>query len=323
MDLVAFYEARQQLGGGTHGGGRGTLCVWGLSSGTASVLGVWEEIAVDHVCLSGVSMRLGILSRLAGTLVVCEIVTENVLFHLQYDRRIGYTLDLVCNDACDKVAMIGSSRCGVYDVDNKQPMYEFTGAEGIVFSHDNAFVYVQYKFKVVQCDIATGAELKVFEDSKREISTYSLIQSPCGSRIAWQTEVSGGHEQIVILDTVREAIHTKLRCEARHVYSFRDAGALMTEGREFVELLEIETGESVPTVVKARRIVEAAATVEGSVTVFRLTPGGIRVVDLATGQRAGTLTCPYADYIFAHLGDYETYYFGFAVSCNQQQTILL
>jgi hypothetical protein len=326
MDLLAFYKVRHQNADvpGNSGGGKGTVCVWDLSSDSPSVLGLWENIAADKLCLSGAAIRLGILSNLTGVVTVHEIVSKAIIFQLQYDCWIGYAVGLVCNVACDKVAVIGSSSSVVYDVNAEQQMYEFRNAYGIVFSHDNAFVYAQYKTKIVQCDVVTGAELKVFEDSTRITVLFSVMQSPCGSRIAWQTELNEGRHgvngQIVVLNTISEEIQTTFRYEARRVFCFRDAGALIVSGFEFVEFCDVETGGSVPSVVKIGRATDAAAVVGDSATMFRLSPGGIRVVDLTTGMRTCILTCPVD--IFSDANDTTKYCCGLVAS-NQQQTILM
>jgi hypothetical protein len=307
MDLFAFFEAKRE---NDNGEGVGTIAVWDISSASHPLIARWTDVFVDKLCISGTALRLGVVSLRTNMLSIFEILNQALICCMHIDIRIGRLIDVVCNVACDKIAVIANPKSVVYSVDSVQTMYEFESAVGMVFSNDNRFLYVQYPEEVVQCDIETGIDLRSFGDKAKYTMVFSLLQSCNGNYIIWMQTAGYTHFELVALDTISGNTLSPFSCGPVRPLGMGDDGKTVFFGGECIETYEVIKRNRTPTDVKVANTF-SVAVFEDIATAFQISSRDINAIDLASGENLYKISLP--EEILNRQEDLD-WYFGGALS---------
>jgi outer membrane protein assembly factor BamB len=298
MDLLAYFENWEN-----EDRGFGMVYVWDVGSETRPLIACWDRIKVDAVCVSSVSMRVGIMSvePIANSKIsIFEIPGKTILCEFYFGPYDDFDHHFTCNLVCDKVAAARRNTAVAFDVCSIQPLYEFAGANEMAFSHDNRFVYVKYDFRVAQCDVLSGQELRTFNDTMKQTCLSCFQQNLTGTRLTWlkvaaNRAVHGSLQyDMVILDTISGQIINTWCNGFGWTAGFCDDEMVVAVDEDCVQLYSIETAELTPTLVNKRSVAVAGVT-SGIITAFNFTYGCIHATDLTTGVELYSFRLPNPD----------------------------
>jgi hypothetical protein len=315
MDLFAYFEAKSET---TVGAGQGNIAVWDLSSDSHPVIAMWTDVFISRLCISGTALRLGVVSLQTSTLSVFEVLNQALLCCIHIDTWIGRLIDVVCNVASDKIAVVANPKSVVYSVDSVRSMYELERAMGAVFSNDSRFIYVQYTHKVVQCETETGIELRSFGDETKPTVHYSFLQSSNGSDVVWLQAAMIPHFELVQLDTISGNTLSPFSCGPVRLLGMGDDGKTVFFGNECIETYDVISRNRTPTNVKVAYTMSVAVFGD-IVTVFQVSSRDINAIDLATGENLYKIRLP--EELLNRQEDLD-WYFGGALSKNRGVILL-